>query len=302
MATMIVAQRHPRALVRRLLAGTLLAAAAAGPRPALAQNAAAAMECATVQRPRLAELTQAAAAARKSSNLVMAVRLRHLETQVMAQGPGLAAVQNAGDCQRVATQIDGLREQLLRLSPEARPWLAGAPAPQPAAAVPQPAGAAAPAVADDTLGCVPGGDPTLCSTDEQRQAAETTGQLLPASPLAPAAPAPARAAQPAPGATPDHAAAAECQQRNQRELAALESEVHSLQATTNASPKAVAVQNQQLAEWHAKVNQPMAVGPCDQVGYALRLARSNVRQGMQNAPAKAQACAKGKVQKGCPGA
>ena len=50
---------------------------------------------------------------------------------------------------------------------------------------------------------------------------------------------------------------------------------------SNASPKAVAVQNQQLAEWHAKVNQPMAVGPCDQVGYALRLARSNVRQGMQ---------------------
>ena len=63
----------------------------------------------------------------------------------------------------------------------------------------------------------------------------------------------------------------------------------------------MAAQNQQLAEWHSKVNQPMAVGPCDQVGYGLRLARSNVKRETQEAPAKAQACAKGKVQKGCPG-
>lgn len=302
MATMTVAQRHPRALVRRFLAGALLAAAAAGPRPALAQNAAAAMECATAQRPRLAELNQATAAARKSSNLVMAMRLRHLETQVAALGPGLAGVQSAGDCQRVAAQIDGLRQQLLRLSPEARPLLAGAAqAPQPAPAAPQPAVAAAAEVADDTLGCVPGGDPTLCG-DDQPQPAEPGGPLQPASLSPPATAAPARAAQPAPGAAPDSAAAAACQQRNQRELAALESEVRNLQGVTHASPKTVAAQNQQLAEWHAKVNQPMAAGPCDQVGYALRLARSNVKQEMQNAPAKAQACARGKVQKGCPGA
>lgn len=289
------ARRPMRAITLGFASLGMLALAGAWPLAASAQDAAAPgaamFACSTIQRPRLTELGQAAAAARKSSNLVVSLRVRQLEAQLTGVNAALVGVQNAADCQKVAAQIDTLRERLGRLAPESlTASAAGAPAATvPVAGAPTAGvGAAAPAAAlaapaanaeSDAIavGCATAMDPNACR-DLSHSPTELRPPGLAAQPAA--APQPAYVQpQPQPSQPAQEGRGyLECQVSNRRDLSALEKEIHAVQASGRMRPGEVVPYNQAVAQWRMTVNATLLPAHCEQVSLNIAAARTQVAQ------------------------
>lgn len=242
-----------RALVRTWVGWMLLAAL--WPQGAAAQDASlpgiSMLECTSAQKPRANELAQAAAAVRKGSSLTTGLRVRQLEGQILNVNAALLAVKSMEDCQKVAAQIDTIRERLERLAPGA----SGGPA---AAAVPSRAAA----------------------TTLAPMAPEPAAQL---QPFVQAEPAYTQPAQQAPAPIPPQGQAAlhgrsalECQASIRREHAALEREVQSMQNSGRLIPADAVAFNRQLADWKTTVNATLLPAQCEQVSWHMSGFRSQL--------------------------